>query len=334
MAEGVQMPTYLNYGEMLNMNPYAYGQAQQQVDLARLFQDQALQQEQNRTTKGTLENDYNRGLNPLLLQHQKLSNTGLDLRNQDQSMDNSLKQTKVNIDTATRPQQQELAVKKIANAITDEELTTWENEANKMLQSPDPKVQSEGLRHKEFFRSVMAERMKQDAISQGQIAVDEAQLPGKIQVAQIGADARRDIANIGAQGKITVETLRGKTAQEIAAIKQTLAQRLATLDRQVAADPNNPDLRQQQAETFQQLQTANAAYGGAINTGAMGVPRNAQSDPTGTGAPVPPAAPVAPKAPVPAYDNQSMSYWRNLYPGVSDDAIRKAAAAKGYKIKD
>jgi hypothetical protein len=156
----MEMPSYLNYGSMLEMNPFAAYQANQQVDLAKQFQDQKYQQEQNTTNKGTLENIFSAQDNPNRVQNRVLQNEGQGLLNENQGYKNLT--GKLEAERAEANQQNILSADQRAAALkmTEDDMKKFDYHVNDLLRDPDPAQRAEGAKLQTYLSSYQLERRK------------------------------------------------------------------------------------------------------------------------------------------------------------------------------
>lgn len=145
----MEMPNYLDYDKMYEMNPMAFHEAQGQLGLARQFQDQKLQQEQARVKQMTLANQFDEQNNPLRLQRSGLENTGLDLTNRQNAV-------KTRISEQTEGLQLDATQRKLIMEASKADLDAMEFEGQRMAYSPDPNIRAAGeamlKMHKDFIK--------------------------------------------------------------------------------------------------------------------------------------------------------------------------------------
>ena len=138
----MELPNYLDYGKMYEMNPGAFWQAQKQVDLAQMFQDQNLQQERLATEKSGLDNLFQQQNDPMKLEEQSLKNRGL-------GVDTRIKE-------GTEALRLDAEQKKFILSANQADLDGMEVEAQRMAYSPDPKIREQGTQllkmHKDFIK--------------------------------------------------------------------------------------------------------------------------------------------------------------------------------------
>lgn len=180
----MDMPSYLNYGSMLEMNPFAAYQANQQVDLAKQFQGQKYQQEQNTTNKGTLENIFSEQNNPNRVQSQILQNEGQGLLNESQGYKN--RTGKLEAERGEANQQNILNADQRAAALkmSEDEMKQFDYHVSDLLRSPDAAQRAEGAKLQTYLSSYQTERRK---------AADELTKAGES--ARIHAGSAERIAN-------------------------------------------------------------------------------------------------------------------------------------------
>lgn len=145
----MEMPNYLDYDKMYEMNPMAFHEAQGQLGLARQFQDQKLQQEQARVKQMTLANQFDEQNNPLKLENQRLTNTGLEHANVESGV-------KARVSAATEGLQLDAAQKDLIMKAKKSDLDGMEYEGQRMAYSTDPNIRAAGeallKMHRDFVK--------------------------------------------------------------------------------------------------------------------------------------------------------------------------------------
>lgn len=185
----MEMPGYLDYGKVMDMNPFAAYQANQQMDLARQFQDQKFQQQQNLTNKGTLENIFSAQDDPNRIQERIIRNEGQGLMNEAQSYKN--REGKLGAERAEANQQNVLNADQRAAALkmSDDEMKQFDYHVGDLLRSSDPEQRKEGAVLQTYLSSYQAERRK---------AKDELTKAGEAARIHAGSAERIAEANIDA----------------------------------------------------------------------------------------------------------------------------------------
>lgn len=185
----MDMPGYLDYGKIMQMNPFAAYQANQQMDLAKQFQDQKYQQEQNTTNKGTLENIFSAQNNPNKVQQQILQNEGLGLSNENMGYKN--RTDKLGAERAEANQQNILSADQRAAALkmSEDDMKAFDFHVGELLRNPDAAQRAEGAKLQTYLSSYQAERRK---------AADELSKAGEASRIHAGSAERIANANIEA----------------------------------------------------------------------------------------------------------------------------------------
>lgn len=187
----MDLPNYTDYGKMYEMNPGAFWQAQQQVDLAQMFQDQKLQQERSIAEAKDLQNIFDRQNNPLKLEEQTLKNQGL-------GVDTRIK-------TSTEPLALDAAQKEFIYKASKADLDGMEVEAQRMAYSPDPKVREQGVQlltmHKDFIKlreDAAIEEGKQKRLFEQQIKLQQMRDQAAAKKAAARSANRAKVAGLSA----------------------------------------------------------------------------------------------------------------------------------------
>lgn len=156
----MDMPGYLDYGKIMQMNPFAAYQANQHMDLAKQFQDQKYQQEQNTTNKGTLENIFSAQDNPNRVESRILQNEGQGLLNEGQGYKN--RTDKLGAERAEAMHQNNLNADQRAAALkmSDDDMKKFDYHVGELLRHPDPTQRAEGAKLQTYLSSYQAERRK------------------------------------------------------------------------------------------------------------------------------------------------------------------------------
>lgn len=145
----MELPNYTDLGKIYEMNPAAFWQAQDQMDLARQFQAEKFQQERARAKQLNLSNMFEEQNMPHKLRQSELTNLTTEA-------ELGPKQTKSWIDSQTRDQQLQLQMKEMATKASKADLDGMEYAAQQMAYSPDPNVRAQGEQllqmHKDFIK--------------------------------------------------------------------------------------------------------------------------------------------------------------------------------------
>lgn len=145
----VALPGYDQYSKWLGEGPGGYAMASDQMDLAKLFADQSLRQQEQKTLSDVMRNQQDEQMNPLLVEQQQLNNTGKGFSNTTAGVNSR--------NTAALEQPSlEVMRKELANKATQAELDGMYSHAQKMMASKNPEEVVEGTRimdtHKDFIK--------------------------------------------------------------------------------------------------------------------------------------------------------------------------------------
>jgi len=274
----MDMPGYLDYGKIMQMNPFAAYQANQQMDLAKQFQDQKYQQEQNTTNKGTLENIFSAQNNPNKVQQQILQNEGLGLSNENMGYKN--RTDKLGAERAEANQQNILSADQRAAALkmSDDDMKAFDFHVGELLRNPDPAQRAEGAKLQTYLSSYQAERRK---------AADELSKAGEASRIHAGSAERIANANIeagrwdkapkgGSSLSFSMQLSKMKVPEQLTALQGALA---TGIDPDTGAEMSPMAKQGYQAmydQGVQQLNANNAARGQGqgmtLGAGAGGTP--------------------------------------------------------------
>jgi len=145
----MDLPNYTDLGKIYEMNPGAFMEAQGQMGLARQFQDQKLQQENELTRSKSLANQFDEQNNPLKLENQQITNRKLGYEADSSGV-------KSRIDVATEGLQLDAKQKEFVQKAKQSDLDMMEIQGQQWAYSPDPKLRTQGeqiLRmHKDFVK--------------------------------------------------------------------------------------------------------------------------------------------------------------------------------------
>jgi len=177
----MEQPGYLQYGEMMNMNPIAYGQAQEQVGLARQWQAEQQKQAELKSLSDLYATQQSQQMNPLLLEQQRLTNAGKGMANEDGGMS-------LGIRKATYPQELQAKIDDFATKADETKLKSIEQKINLAYLSGDPQQVDQAKQAEGFLASVRASREKHAQA----LAIQQEQ-------------TRSHIGGINAQGKNALE---------------------------------------------------------------------------------------------------------------------------------
>jgi hypothetical protein len=273
----MDMPGYLDYGKIMQMNPFAAYQANQQMDLAKQFQDQKYQQEQNTTNKGTLENIFSAQNNPNKVQGQILQNEGQGLLNESQGYKN--RTDRLGAERAEANQQNVLSADQRAAALkmSEDDMKAFDFHVGELLRNPDPAQRAEGAKLQTYLSSYQAERRKaaDELTKAGEASRIHAGSAERIANANIEA-GRWDKAAKGGNLSFSQQLTKMKVPEQLTAIQGALA---TGLDPDTGAEMSPMAKQGYQAmydQGVQQLNANNAARGQGqgmtLGAGAGGTP--------------------------------------------------------------
>lgn len=287
MMDSANLPSQTDLNSLYGAwNPMSYMQGQQNQDLAAQFRDQAYKSNQNEITQGALKNEQSTFMNPLLVNQQQLTNTGLDLGNQGTGIKNASAGIDLGQKQALAPQDLEAKREALKVQLGDAQ---YNNLSNTILQSHlnniksgDPTKIAETAPMLEFLYGNVGNKVG-DRIQARDLA--ELQRMTQQNVANTQAGSAVNVAGINAGSREAVGMGRNAATVQSAQIKQSLNQKLAQLE---SMDQSNPQVAAATQQTRIDLAAANAAYANAIDLeklqkgtlGRQGVPGNAK--PTGT----------------------------------------------------
>jgi len=174
-------------------NPMTYTQAVDNEGLAAQFRNQSYMQEQNQTQKGTLENQHDAAMNPLLQGQQRGVNQAKDIANSEASL-------VLERNLATQPQAMKLAIQKAATALDDQDIKDMENHITKVLTNREGVYGQadvdKAMKMQQYLPSIMAEKRKH-AEKMAEVAAKEAGDTYRTKL-QTGSAERINQANIDA----------------------------------------------------------------------------------------------------------------------------------------
>ena len=148
MADQANLPSQADLNSLYGAwNPMSYIQGYQNQDLAAQFREQSLQQQQNATKKGTLENTQAEAMNPMLLEHQGLANTNQGLVNTGQTNANVVSGNTAELSTANQQAALDKQIRAAGISASEDEIKQMENHITQGLQSKDPTVFNLSLIH-------------------------------------------------------------------------------------------------------------------------------------------------------------------------------------------
>jgi len=283
--------------------------ARRNEDLASQFRQQALEQQQNATRKGSLENDQSQSMNPLLLEHQGLINTGRGYENTGKNIKNTSDQLNLEVQQANQPNVLSAQARKAALDATDDEMKAFDAEIGKNMRSRDPEVRRQAIQMQTWLPLMQAERRK----AADEIAKINAQ--GANHLAgikmQTGSAERINDANIAA-GKFTRNSKAGFSIEQRIDMENDPSKKMALLidaanQAKQSGDEETSNLYIQRAQALDNLvkmRSPNAIpRAGALDIGqAAQLPTNPSPSAMPQGAP-PALAPQQGQAPQAAIDH-------------------------------
>lgn len=151
----MDMPGYLDYGKMMEMNPMAYQQASDQLSLAKQFQAEKQKQAEATTLEGMLKNEQSRSMNPMLLEQQRQTNAGRATTNASQGLDFERKQAS-HVANLTADQ------RAAAIKLTDDDFKEADQHIEKMLRSGDPQQIEQAMKAQQYLPALLAEKRKHE----------------------------------------------------------------------------------------------------------------------------------------------------------------------------
>ena len=201
----VSMPSYLDYGKMMEMNPVAQFQAQQQQGLAQQFAQQRLQQEQEQLKTSQLANQFSEQDNPLRIQSRQADIESKGYENRQQRV-------KTDQTEALAPGALSLAQQKQVLEADEGQIKHMQQVAQQYLYDDDPETQRKGRtlleKSKEYIEMRQKhkdEMEKQDLIRKSAEKVAGIHAGATIQAAQIGAESRFQALQAKSQPKSPAE---------------------------------------------------------------------------------------------------------------------------------
>ena len=297
----MDLPNYTDLGKIYEMNPGAFMEAQEQMGLARQFQAQKLQQENEITRSKGLANLFDEQNNPLKLENQQISNRKLGYEADSSGV-------KSRIDVATEGLQLDAKQKEFVQKAKQSDLDMMEIQGQQWAYSTDPKLRAQGeqiLRmHKDFLKlrdtqkftaEEAAKNRQHDFALEAQRAKSAQALVGARAAAK-GAGSGNSIQDVFTavqNGKVTPD-------------KAAVAFGAAAMQAQASGDAENAALYQNAASVMEQLAQGlkpNPQVGKVDQGAVTGLPTTPPKAPVFQ-APqrplMPPAGPVvAPKVQVP-----------------------------------
>lgn len=233
----MDMPGYLDYGKMMEMNPMAYQQASDQLSLAKQFQAEKQKQAEAKSLADMMANDQSKQMNPMLLEAQGQINQGRGVTNQSSALDFERKQ-------ATHVQDLSADQRAAARKLTEDDFKEADQHIEKMLRSGDQQQIQQAIKAQQYLPALLAEKRKHEAEMEKE-RYKEMQATGRSlennatsrYVADRGAEAR--IASAGSRG--------GPVSVTNTLVKLDPVKRLGTVQA-ILATGINPDTQQPLSE--------------------------------------------------------------------------------------
>lgn len=294
MADNAQMPSLADlqgiYGAW---NPQAYLQAQENLGLGQQFQQQALQQQQNTTQKGTLENLFAEQNNPNKIQQQILENTGKQTSNEMAGL--GLERARANQTNLLNEDQRKAAI-----GATEDEMKAWDQHVYQLMRSPNPRDQQEAAQMQQLMPAFQEARRKhQEELDKTKLQTGSAE---KIAGMNIASREKMNQDNLGA-GKYVRASKGGQGIADIQSAVQTgkmTAEKAAVALHGAAMFTEDPEQAQKYREMASQyeqfaMNQRNAMAGGKPDLGQMGIPTQTMAPALGTVQQTAPTAKAIPK---------------------------------------
>lgn len=316
----MDLPNYLDYGKMYEMNPGAFWQAQNQMDLARQFQDQKLVQEREVSRQKQLANMFDEQNNPLRLEEKRISNEKLGYETSDAGV-------KSRINKATEGLQLDAAQKELVKKAKQSELDQLELLGQQMAYSTNPQERAQGeammRMHKDFMKIRAQGEESRTTAAQAQkhaLALADRQAGHQRSLEQMRIDAGK--YNRANSTKIK------NVADAIAAGKMNFEKAAVYFYNEAnnAEDPTEQARLMQVARTYEQMH---------LNSRMAGV--QGKPDVSQMGVPTQQVQPVIPQQVGPAHMDprasrgtvqRSLSDVQKMYPGVPPEKLKEAYKKK------
>lgn len=291
----LQMPGYLDYGSMMQMNPQAYGQARKQVALAEQFQAEQQKQEELKTLADQMKNEQSSLMNPLLVEQQTLAN-------QFQTDTNTIQGVKSRISAQTEPEAKQAAKMKFLQEADEATLAQVMAQGKALSLHPDPAKKAKGDQMLQDTWEEQSRRAKaKDALDQAKVLS-----AGRADIAAMreeGADARNKRDN-DTRLQVAAQRAQKGTSDVLDAVKSGKMgyEKAATTFEVMASmeeDPKRSAALTELAKKFAQanISQKNAVSGTKADLSKLGIETNLVD--LGIGGPRT-AVPAAPAAAAPA----------------------------------
>lgn len=287
----VNFPSINELGQMEFMSPMAFQQAQKQIGLANLFQQQNLQSGAEDLRTKQLANAYSEQANPLRINQLGLQNAGMESENTIKGVEARTKSALEQDDINSKRQ-------KMLAGLDEDKLKQFQARAEWELMQDDPALQASGMKKimaskAEFDRRNKQADELQKIAAQGENskAVANIHAGATLGAARIAADSRQAVAAAKKQGVMDFDQAlaSGKIGTD-----KLLA--MAVMGATTATDPETQAMWQQRAQLLERMNNNKAGLygrGGQVDISGMNVPTIQPQSAFGT----PPQAPMRPAAP-------------------------------------
>ena len=319
----MELPQYSQYESWFGPGPLAVHYGMNQMDLAKQFQNQKLQQEQHITRQKELSNLFDEQNNPLKIENQQITNRKLGYEADSSGV-------KSRIDVATEGLQLDSKQRKLIQEAKQADLDMMEIQGQQWAYSPDPKLRAQGeqlLRmHKDFIKLRDEQKFRADEAAKGRshdFALEDRRAANA--KALVGVRAAAKESSVKGVQDVYAAVQSGKVSPD----KAAAAFGAAALQAEAQGDAEQAAVYRNAAAQMEQL---------SITTKPD--MRAGKPDLGGTGmATVPPRAPTFTPGPAPATKptqapTASFAEVQKQYPGVPADKLREAYKRKfGVDLK-
>jgi hypothetical protein len=176
------LPTPSTLNDIYQMNPGAFGQAQQ-------FMGGGVQQNDADLQASQLKNMFDQQNDPLRLQHQGLINQQLDAQIPGMSADSSMKVRKNSNEGILNQDVLDQAKRDFISKATDAHLKELYDKGQEMAYSLDPRIRAQGEAILAMHPDIVKDRMKQQEETKRQLATTSLQGKTAKEIAQMNIDA-------------------------------------------------------------------------------------------------------------------------------------------------
>lgn len=252
------MPSINELGQMEFMGFPAYKEAQNQVNLANLLQQQNLVKGDGQIEAQNLKNLFDRQNDPQRLQAQALANTGTGLENQSRGV-------KARNDVAMEDDDLEAKKQAAFAKASEEQLKGLSAKAQAMMLNPDPVVSEKGRKMMDASYEELTRRRKAaDDVNKAQVTAD-ARLAA-IEAQQAGANGRNERDNETRLAVAAAKKAGGKTNDILGAVTAGKMgfEKAATSFEVMASMEDDPNRAAQYSELAKKFATANLSQKNAV----------------------------------------------------------------------